>query len=506
MPSTSTLHASAVLTLILLSLGAALTAPPAGAQSTHSATAPAAAPNARLSSADLKAAVKLRDAALKSERAYQMLDSLVTEVGPRPAGSPGDARAVAWAQAQLRAMGFPEVRAEKVTLTAWRRGTGSARIVAPFEQELVMAAYGRSVPTPPEGLEAEVAYYPSLAALKSDTSDRARGRIVFIDQPTPRTRDGSGYGPAAASRWEGPAEAGKRGAVALALRSVGTDHHRLAHTGATGYTAGIAPIPAFAVSVPDAELIARIRRYDKPLRMRVNLQAEGNIAAESANVIAEIPGRELPDEVVMIGAHLDSWDLGQGAVDDGAGVAIVSTAAQLMLEHGLQPRRTIRVVLFANEENGFDGVKAYEEKYRHQIHHLVGESDFGAGKVWRFQTHWAPKAQPVAQAIARVLAPLGIAAGREKAAAGPDAAYLARRNRWPAIELSQDGTDYFDVHHTASDTLDKVDPIALRQNVAAWAAATWLAAQSPVSFNPPPEVTATPAAAPTRSPRPAQRP
>ena len=184
----------------------------------------------------------------------------------------------------------------------------------------------------------------------------------------------------------------------------------------------------------------------------------------------------------MIGAHLDSWDLGQGALDDGAGVAIVTAAAKLVLDSGINPRRTLRVVLFANEENGFDGTKSYAAKYRNQRHHFVGESDFGAGLVWRFQSRVRAEALPVVAQIAAQLAPLGIAAGDNQANPGPDAGYLMRLHGWPALELSQDGSDYFDWHHTANDTLDKIDPLKLRQNVAAWAVMVWLAGQSPVAF------------------------
>jgi hypothetical protein len=243
-------------------------------------------------------------------------------------------------------------------------------------------------------------------------------------------------------------------------------------------------IPAFAVSVPDADTIARLHRYGKPVKMHLAMQNELGIDAVSHNVIAEIPGTDLADEVITIGGHLDSWDLGQGAIDDGAGVAITAAAAKLILDSGAKPRRTVRVVLFANEENGFDGALAYGDRYKAQAHQFVGESDLGAGLVYRFQSRVRPEALPVVAQIAAALQPLGIAAGSNEAMPGPDAALLQRRHQWPALELSQDGSDYFDWHHTPNDTLDKVDPAKLRQNVAAWAVMAWLAAQSPVSFGP----------------------
>jgi len=443
--------------------------------------------------ADLQTAQALRAAAADSGLAYELVDALVTEVGTRPAGSANDARAVAWAVARLKALGFANVRAEAVPLRAWKRGEAHAHITAPYPHPLVMTALGNSVATPKEGLHAEIAYYPDLDALKADASERARGRIVFIDQKTERTRDARGYARAVAARGQGTVEAARRGAVAVAIRSIGTDRDRLAHTGATRYAEGVARIPALAVSVPDADLIARLTRYGQPIKMHLTLAAEDGIAATSANVIAEIPGSEQPEEVVLLGAHLDSWDLGPGALDDGAGVGVVTAAAKLILDSGARPRRTVRVVLFANEENGFDGALAYGDKYKGQVHQFVGESDLGAGLVYRFQSRVRPEALPIVAQIAEALKPLGIAAGSNEGSPGPDAALLQRRHQWPALELSQDGSDYFDWHHTPNDTLDKVDPAKLRQNVAAWAVMAWLAAQSPLGFGPLP-----PGAAPAR--------
>lgn len=450
------------------------------------------------SASDRVAAERLREAGLASGLAYELVDSLVTEVGARPAGSLNDQRAVDWALDRLRRLGFSNVRAEPVPLRAWKRGEAHAHITAPYPHPLVMTALGNSVATPKEGLHAEIAYYPDLETLKADVSDRAKGRIVFIDQKTERSRDARGYGRAVAARIQGTAEAARRGAIAVAIRSIGTDRDRLAHTGSTRYAEGLSKIPALAVSVPDADLIGRLTRYGQPIKMHLALQAEGGIAAVSHNVIAEIPGSELPNEVVLIGAHLDSWDLGPGALDDGAGVGIVTAAARLMLEAGLKPRRTVRVVLFANEENGFDGAIAYADKYKSQVHQFVGESDLGAGLVYRFQSRVRPEALPVVAQIAAQLAPLGIAPGSNEGSPGPDAALLMRRNAWPALELSQDGSDYFDWHHTPNDTLDKIDPAKLRQNVAAWAVMSWLAAQSPVAFGPMPAAPVPPVPAASR--------
>ena len=437
---------------------------------------------------DLAQAERLRDAAQSDGTAWQLLQELCIQVGARSAGSAGDAKAVAWAQGSLKRLGLAQVRASAFPIRTWLRGPASARLLSPVDEPLVMAALGNSVATPAGGIEAEVAWYADLAALKSDTSDRARGRIVFIDQKTERTRDGRGYGVAVPARFNGAVEAAKRGALALALRSIGTDRERIAHTGAMGYELGVPRIPAFAVSVPDAERLAAVHDQGKTLRLRLDLQAQSDVPATTHNVIAEVPGGDLAHEIVLIGAHLDSWDLGQGAQDDGAGVAIVSAAAALIIKLGLKPRRTVRVVLFGNEENGFDGARHYGDHHGSEPHQWVGESDFGAGRVWQMKARVNEPALSLVQRMHQVLAPLGVAwpeQGANQGTPGPDAGVLMRRFKWPALQLEQDGSNYFDVHHTVHDTLERVDPSGLPQCVACWAVTAWLAAQAPLPFGPP---------------------
>ncbi len=435
---------------------------------------------------DLAHAAVLRTRGLSDTLAYTLVESLVTEVGARPAGSVNDARAVAWALAQLEGLGFASVRAEPVALRVWQRGPAQARLTAPFERPLVILALGNSVATLPGGLEAELVYYTDFESLRSEPVDagRARGRIVYIDQKAERARDGSSYGRAVLARVAGAVEAARRGALAVAIRSIGTDQDRIAHTGAMLYDAQVARIPALAVSIPDADVIARLHARGHTLRMQLSLQSQAGIDAVSHNVIAEVPGTDLAHEVVLLGAHLDSWDVGQGALDDGAGVGIVIAAARLLQAAGRRARRTVRVVLFANEENGFDGVMAYAQHYKQVVHQLVGESDLGAGAIWRLRTRVRDEALPAAAPIAAALAPLGITAAGNAASPAPDADVLMRTRGWPAIELTQDASHYFDVHHTENDTLAKVDATTLRQNVAAWAVVAWLAAQSPTAFGP----------------------
>ena len=431
---------------------------------------------------DLAHAARLRERALSDGLAWELAESLCTEVGPRPAGSEADARAVAWALQRLQRLGFARVRADPMDIRVWQRGPGRARLTAPHPRELVMTALGNSPPTPEGGLEGELAWYPDFETLLAERGDRPRGRIVFIDQKMARARDGSGYGPAVRARVMGPMEAARRGAIALVIRSIGTDRDRVAHTGMMAVDPAQPVVPAAALSVPDAQVLERLHAAGAPLRLHLAIGASQAVPSRTHNVLAEVPGTDLAREIVLVGAHLDSWDVGQGALDNAAGVAIVVSAAHQLLALGRRPRRTVRVVLFGNEENGFDGARHYADRYRQEPHQLVGESDFGAGRVWRLRSRVAPEAFGAIEAMAPLLAPLQVALGDNQGSPGPDAAVLMRRNRWSAIELSQDGTDYFDVHHTDNDTLERIDPAALRQNVAAWSVVTWLAAQSAVGF------------------------
>jgi hypothetical protein len=439
--------------------------------------------------------------------------SLTQDIGARPAGSAADARAVAWAQARCSALGLQAVRAEPVPLRVWQRGPASVEIVVPHAAEdvpsrnherpaptgwrhlgaraepLVMSALANSVATPAGGIEAPVAWYPSFGALHSDSSRRAHRRIVVVDQRTDRTRDGSGYHRSAMGRFHSASEASRRGALAVVVRSAGTlggyGAERVAHTGAIRYAAGATPIPALAVSVPDADRIATLQAAG-PLHLRLRLDSRNGVPSLSHNVLAEVPGTDLAHEVVLLGAHLDSWDQGEGAADNGAGVAIVCAAAGLIQalagETGRRPRRTIRVALFANEENGFDGALAYGNAHGRQRHQLVGESDLGSGAVYALRGQVQSEALWAFAAMARVLAPLGVPLAGNGATPGPDAALLMRRHHWAGVELSQDGSAYFDVHHSALDTFARLDTRALPQNVASWAVVAWLAAQAPMPF------------------------
>lgn len=449
----------------------------------------ASSPGFEVLSAEVAAtAAALREQGLADGRAYQLVGSLTAEVGPRLAGTPGDRAAVAWALRTLDELGFDQVRAEPVTVPHWERGEAEGWIVGPDPQPVVLAALGGSVATPEGGLEAEVVGAASLEELEQLAPSAVEGRIAFIHDPMERTRDGSGYGRAVAKRHRGAAVAAGKGARAVLIRSAGTSTHRVAHTGSLRYADGVPPIPAAALSNLDADRLAARLADGGPVRFHLRLTSRHLGEAESANVLGEVPGRERPEEIVLLACHLDSWDLGTGAVDDGAGCAIVMAAARLIRDLPQPPRRSLRVVLYANEEFGLSGARAYAEAHREELarHLVAAESDFGAGPVWRFQTWIAPSAVPAAAEIARLLAPLGIEWGGNQGAFGADLTPL-RPFRVPMVSLRQDGSRYFDVHHTADDTLDQVDPGELAQNVAAWAVFAYAAAEWPGDFRPAPE-------------------
>lgn len=448
----------------------------------------AAAAQASLPDGIAATASALRDQALKGTRAYDHVRSLTTEVGPRLAGSPGDKAGVEWGVRKLKELGFENVRAEPVTVPHWERGAESGEIVSPWPQPMVLAALGGSVGTPEGGVEAEVVRFDDLAALEKADPARVKGKIAFIAKRMRRAKDGSGYGEAVVARGRGAIVAGKLGAVAVLIRSVGTDDNRTPHTGAMRYEEGTPRIPAAALSNPDADVLEAQVASGKPVVFRLKLGARYLPDEPSANVIGEVRGREKPEEIVLLGCHLDSWDLGTGAVDDGAGCGIVMEAARMIGELKQPPRRTIRVVLYANEEFGLSGARAYAEKYAADMprHILAGESDFGAGRIWRVDSLVAPEALPLFDEVAKLLAPLGIERGDNETGGGADLSPLAP-SRVPLVGLNQDGSVYFDLHHTANDTLDKIDPRDLDQNVAAWAALAYAVAEMPGDFGRAPE-------------------
>ncbi|HEV8581387.1 MAG TPA: M20/M25/M40 family metallo-hydrolase [Thermoanaerobaculia bacterium] len=432
-------------------------------------------------------AAALHKDALAGTRAFDIVRSLTVEVGPRPAGSAAHDAAVEWGLRTMKELGFSNVRAEKATVPHWVRGAESGEILTPYRQPVHLAALGGSVGTPEEGIEAQVVEVPSLDAVDKLEPAQVQGKIVFYNVGMERQKDGSGYGRAVPVRGAGASRAAKLGAVAVLIRSIGTDNNRTPHTGAMRYQDGVRQIPAAALSNPDADLLAAEIASGKPVTFRLKLGARVLPEVETASVVGEISGREKPEEIVLLGAHLDSWDLGTGAVDDGAGIAIMIEAARRIGQLPKKPRRTIRVILFANEEFGLSGARAYAEAHKDELarHVMAGESDFGSGRVWRIASRVDPAKLPVVADLAKLL---GVEQGKNDSGGGADLGPLAPAHV-PVIALGQDGTYYFDYHHTSNDTLDKIDSKDLDQNVASWAAVAYAIADLPGDLGRAPEGT-----------------
>src|SRR3954466_9466800 len=411
----------------------------------------------------------LRDDALNNDHyAWDVVEGLTTEVGQRLAATEAEARARDWAVRRLKAMGFANVHVEPFTMPVWTRGAESAEIVSPFPQKLVVAALGYSGSTGPAGVTGEIVYFDSVDALRAAPDSAVRGKIVFIDHNMMPSQDGSGYGQFGAPRRQGPTIASLKGAIGIVIRSIGTDHHRNPHTGVQYFTDGAVPIPAGALSVPDAEQLVRILKRGQPVTMHLTLVSQKAEGGHSGNVIAEVPGRDPKAPILLVGGHLDSWDQGTGAIDDASGVAIVTAAAKHIMDAG-RPLRTIRVVWFGAEEPGGLGGKALAQAHTNDRYAIAGESDFGADRVWRFSSQFMTSDPATHAQLVAALAPLGITRNDKGEADGTDVEPTIKAGA-PWISLSQDGTRYFDWHHTPDDTLDKIDPEQLRQNIAAWTA------------------------------------
>ncbi|GHG74102.1 peptidase M28 [Alishewanella longhuensis] len=418
---------------------------------------------------------------LDKDLAYKLVESLTVEVGPRLAGTEADMRSVVWAERQFQQLGFDKVWREPFDMLYWERGQANLTVAAPFNQSLVVTALGGSVGTPFDGISSQVVMFNTLEELTQASTADVKDRIVFINHALEKDIRGGFYGQVVGGRARGAVEAAKLGAKAIIIRSVGSSNNRFAHTGQMRYEEGVERIPAAAISVPDAQQLSKMLAINPELTL--SLQMSNNLpgTVTSHNVIAEITGSKRPDEIVLISAHLDSWDEGTGALDDGAGVGIVMATAALLKQE--KPERTIRVVLFGNEEGGLIGARAYAARHHQQLakHVFASESDFGAGRVWRFDTGMGEQALGFARELQKKLTPLGIAMGPNTASGGPDVSILKAQGV-PVASLMQDGTDYFDYHHTPNDTLDKIDPTALKQNLEAWLIMTREIANSQVNL------------------------
>ena len=430
-----------------------------------------------------KVAKEIQEKALKSDLGYKILESLTVEVGPRLPGTIKDKQAVDWAMNKLTTLGFDKVYKEAVQVPLWQRGEAKAKVIMPYQQPLVISALGGSVATPKEGITALIVKFASLEALSDAKPSIVKDKIVFIDKTTARHSTGKNYSASVKGRTNGAAIAAQKGARAILIRSIGTAHDRFAHTGLVRYPESSVKIPAAALSNPDADLLnAMLKRTDE-ITISINMTPKNLGSSTSHNVIAEVTGSELPHEYVVIAAHLDSWDQGTGALDDGAGVAIVTAAAKIIQELPIKPKRTIRVILFAAEELGLVGAKAYAKQHKDELeqHYIATESDFGAGLIYRLDFKVPEAVLDQMQQLTQVMASNGVAKGNNKAFGGPDISVI-RKLGVPVASLRQDGSDYFDYHHTANDTLDKVSPEKLAQNIAAYAQFAYIMANSSIKL------------------------
>jgi carboxypeptidase Q len=409
--------------------------------------------------------VQLQNEALNSDLAWNLLASLTSEVGPRMGGTPADLKAVEWAVDKMQSLGFDRVWTEPVSFPRWVRNSESAEVLTPTAQKLAVTA---------------------LEALEAAADADVKGKVVFLSTRMPKTREGSGYGKTVVNRSRGPFVAAGKGASALLIRSVGTDSDRLPHTGMMSGSEPGKPVPSAAISNPDADNLMIMLTREVPVRVRLDLDVGFDGEATSYNVVGEFDGNEGLNRYVLLGAHLDSWDLGTGAVDDGAGVAIVLAAARLVADLPMRPRYNMRVVLYANEEQGVYGGKAYAAMHEVDlISHVIGaESDLGADRIYSFQTRVLPQAEPEIVLLARHLKSLDIERDTTELASGGADVGQMRKLGLPVIDLNQDASRYFDLHHTANDTLDKVNPDHLRQNLAAWVTLAFITANSSIDFGP----------------------
>jgi hypothetical protein len=415
--------------------------------------------------------------------AWDFVEGITTEVGPRQAGTEAEARARAWATAWLKAKGFANVADEPFMMDTWVPGDiARARVTAPFAQDLAVLPLGNSAATPAGGIEAEVVFFRTVDELRAAPAGSLKGKIAYISHQMRPAQDGSHYGFAGPARWVGAGIAASKGAVATVIKSVGTDHHRNPHTGGTSFPDGMTPTPAGALSLPDAENLERMfaRSGGRPVTLKLEMNPRQIGQTESGNVVGEIVGRNPSLPPVLLACHIDSWWNAPGAFDDGAGCAIVASAAANAAKAG-QPLRTIRVLMAGAEEVGLHGSVAYSKAHLNEPIAVGLESDFGADRIWRFDSNFRETNPALHKRIAAAVARFGVSSGSDVAGGGADL-NIVRDQKGALVDLQQDGTRYFDLHHTPDDTLDKIDIVQLRQNVAVWTTVVGILANEPTAI------------------------
>jgi carboxypeptidase Q len=415
----------------------------------------------------------LVDAALADSSAWQRLAELTDTVGNRLSGSLQLERAIEWAVSEMKRDGLENVHAEPVRVPKWVRGRERAEIVSPSHQPLAMLGLGDSIGTPASGIQAEVLVVRSFEDLERKAA-LARGRIVLLNVPY------TTYSATRPVRSNGPSRAATYGAVAALVRSVGPAGQRLPHTGSLSYAKGVSKIPAAALASEDADRLQRMSDRGERIVIRLHMEAHFDADALSANVVGELRGRERPDELVVVGGHLDSWDVGAGASDDGGGCVATWEALRLMKRLDLRPRRTVRVVLFTNEENGSRGGQAYRDAHREELprHVMMLESDNGLFRPVSFGINGNERARETVAAIASLLKEIG-ADRVTPGGGGSDIEPSVQAAGIPSLSFDGSG-DYFSFHHTQADTVDKIDPDDVSRAAAAIAVMTYVVADLPM--------------------------
>ncbi len=415
---------------------------------------------------------KIIDAAMKDSAVFERLTELVDRFPARISGSENLEKSIDWSMDEMKKDGLENVHTHPVSVPNWKRGKEYAQLTAPVKRNLPMLGLGGSIATPKTGIEAEVAVFSSLDDLKANP-DRAKGKIVLINQPF------TTYGGTVAIRTQGANEASRAGAVASLIRSVASFSMQTPHTGVMRYADDVKKIPHAAITTEDADWIARTIDRGETVKVKLYMEAETLPNAMSRNLMAEWRGSEFPDEVVVIGGHIDSWDVGQGAMDDAGGCVVSWEVLRLLKELNLRPKRTIRVVFWTNEENGLEGGNVYKDSVMTSINKHVAaiESDAGVFAAQGFGFGGKPENMPVLQEIAKLLEPIG--AGKiVQGGGGADIGPLMREGV-PGFGLNVDGEKYFWYHHTEADTIDKLDPKEVNSCVAAMAVLAYVLADMP---------------------------
>ena len=417
-------------------------------------------------------AQRLMQAATNSLFGFTRLATMCDTFGPRFTGSKNLESAIDWCLAEMKNDGFQNVRGEEVIVPRWVRGNESVELLSPRRRKLPMLGLGGSVGTPPGGITADVLVVTGFNDLKNRVAE-AKGRIVLFNVPFTEYRE------TVIVRTQGAVHAARAGALASLIRSVGPFSMQTPHTGGMSYADGVKKIPHAALSLEDANMLSRMAARGEPIRVRLKMEARTLPDGISRNVIAEIPGREKPEEIVIVSGHIDSWDVGQGAMDDGGGCLAAWEAARLMFQLGLRPKRTVRVVLWTNEENGIRGAMSYAKRHEAALakHTLAIESDSGVFQPSGFGFLGSGRGMEIIRGVGRLLDPIG-SGNIAKGCRGADVLKLVRGGV-PVMHLEVDREKYFWFHHTDADTIDKLNPAEFNRCVAAMAVMAYVIADLP---------------------------